>query len=160
MNIESVPINYPEGANVIFGQSHFIKTVEDLHEVCATATPSMKFGIAFSEASGPCLVRHSGNDEALTQIAADNMMRLGCGHTFLIIIVDAFPIHVLKAIQACPEVCRIFCATGNRVEALVVRDDQGGGVIGVIDGDKPTGIETETDQQARREFLRVIGHKP
>ena len=159
MNIESVPIKFPEGANIIFGQSHFIKTVEDLHEICATATPAMKFGLAFSEASGPRLVRHSGNDAALTQLAADTMMRLGCGHTFLIILVDAFPIHVLKAIQACPEVCRVFCATGNPIQALVVRNDQGGGVIGVIDGDKPVGIETEADQQTRREFLRMIGHK-
>jgi adenosine/AMP kinase len=159
MNIESVPIEFPEGANIIFGQSHFIKTVEDLHETLATAVPSMKFGLAFCEASGPRLVRHSGNDATLTQIAADNIMRLGCGHTFLIIIVDAFPIHVLKAVQACQEVCSIFCASGNPVKALVVRDDQGGGVIGVIDGDKPAGIETETDQQKRREFLRMIGHK-
>ncbi len=159
MDIERVAIKFPEGANIIFGQSHFIKTVEDLHEVLATATPSMKFGLAFSEASGPCLVRHSGNDPELTRIAAGNVLRLGCGHCFLIIMQDAFPIHALKAVQACPEVCGIFCATGNPVTALVARDEAGGGVIGVIDGAKPAGIETEADQETRRRFLRTIGHK-
>jgi hypothetical protein len=159
MTIESVPITFPEGANIIFGQSHFIKTVEDLHEIMATATPTIKFGLAFSEASGPRLVRHSGNDPDLARTAADNLMRLGCGHCFLIILVDAFPIHALKAVQACPEVCGIFCATGNPVSALVVRNDSGGGVVGVIDGEQPVGIETEDDQKARRDFLRMIGHK-
>lgn len=159
MDIERVAIKVPEGANIIFGQSHFIKTVEDLHEVLATATPSMKFGLAFSVASGPCLVRHSGNDAELTRVAADNVMRLGCGHCFLIIMQDAFPIHVLKAVQACPEVCGIFCATGNPVTALVARDESGGGVVGVIDGAGPAGSETEEDQETRHRFLRTIGHK-
>lgn len=159
MNIDSVPIKFPEGANIIFGQTHFIKSVEDLHEAMATSAPGIKFGVAFSEASGPCLVRHSGNDPALAQQAAENIARLGCGHTFLIIMVDAFPIHALNAVKACPEVCHVFCATGNSVNALVVRDNQGGGVIGVIDGAKPTGIETPADQDKRRAFLRMIGHK-
>jgi len=159
MNIEPVPIRYPEGANIIFGQTHFIKSVEDLHEVMVTSTPTVKFGLAFSEASGPCLVRYAGNDAALAQIAAENLMRLGCGHTFLIIMKDAFPIHVLNAVKACPEVCHVFCATGNPVTALVVRDDQGGGVIGVIDGAKPSGTETAADQEERRGFLRAIGLK-
>jgi len=159
VNIESVPMRFPEGANIIFGQSHFIKTVEDLHEIMATAAPAIKFGIAFSEASGPCLIRHSGNDSELTKQAADNLTRLACGHTFLIIMVDAFPIHALNAVKACPEVCRIFCATGNHVSALVVRNEEGGGVIGVIDGLKPQGVESETDQETRRNFLRTIGHK-
>ncbi|MEW5701640.1 MAG: adenosine-specific kinase [Candidatus Zixiibacteriota bacterium] len=159
MTIEPVPIKFPEGANIIFGQTHFIKSVEDLHEAMATSTPSVKFGLAFSEASGPCLVRHTGNDPTLAQVAAENLMRLSCGHTFLIIMTEAFPIHVLNAVKACPEVCRVFCATGNPVTALVVRDDHGGGVIGVIDGVKPAGIETPADQEKRRSFLRLIGHK-
>jgi adenosine/AMP kinase len=159
MNIETVPIRFPEGANIIFGQSHFIKTVEDLHEVMAAATPTAKFGIAFSEASGPCLIRFSGNDSELAQIAAENLMRLGCGHTFLIIMRDTFPIHCLNAVKACPEVCRIFCATGNPIMALVARNDTGGGVIGVIDGIRAKGIETPADQDKRRAFLRTIGLK-
>lgn len=159
MDIEGVPILFPEGANIIFGQSHFIKTVEDIHEVMATSAPSIKFGLAFSEASGPCLIRHSGNDPDLTRQAAENLTRVGCGHTFLVIMTGAFPIHVLNGIKACPEVCRIFCATANPVTALVVRDAEGGGVVGVIDGFRSKGIETPADQQQRRDFLRKIGHK-
>jgi hypothetical protein len=159
MEIESVPLPFPEDTNIIFGQTHFIKSVEDLHEAMATSTPNVKFGLAFSEASGPCLVRFSGNDPALAQTAAENLMRLGCGHTFLIIMREAFPIHVLNAVKACPEVYRVFCATGNPVTALVVRDARGGGVIGVIDGAKPAGIETPADQEKRRAFLRTIGQK-
>jgi adenosine/AMP kinase len=159
MDIESVPLHFPDGANIIFGQTHFIKSVEDLHEAMATSTPNVKFGLAFSEASGPCLVRFSGNDQGLAQVAAENLMRLGCGHTFLIIMEEAFPIHVLGAVKACPEVCRVFCATGNHVTALVVRNTQGGGVIGVIDGAQPAGIETPADQEKRRAFLRTIGQK-
>ena len=159
MNIESVPIKFPEGANIIFGQSHFIKSVEDLHEIMATAAPAIKFGIAFSEASGPSLIRHSGNDPDLTKQAVENLTRLASGHTFLIIMTEAFPIHVLNAVKACPEVCRVFCATGNHVSALVVRNEEGGGVVGVIDGLKPKGVETEADQEVRRNFLRTIGHK-
>jgi len=159
MDIESVPLHFPEGANIIFGQTHFIKSVEDLHEAMATSTPGVRFGLAFSEASGPCLVRLSGNDHDLAQIAAESLMRLGCGHTFLIIMKEAFPIHVLSAVRACPEVCQVFCATGNPVIALVVRNPQGGGVIGVIDGSKPAGIETPADQEKRRAFLRTIGQK-
>lgn len=160
MEIEPVELNFPEGANIIFGQSHFIKTVEDLHEIMATSAPSIKFGLAFSEASGPCLVRHSGSDPDLTKQATDNIVRLGCGHTFLIIMGEgAFPIHVLNAVKSCPEVCRIFCATGNAVTALVVRNEDGGGVVGVIDGFAPKGVEGEEDQEKRRSFLRMIGHK-
>lgn len=159
MDIEQVPISFPEGANIIFGQSHFIKTVEDIHEVLATSAPSIKFGLAFSEGSGPCLIRYSGNDPEFTKQATENLERLACGHTFLIIMTDAFPIHVLNAVKSCPEVCRIFCATGNAVTALVVRDDRGGGVIGVIDGFKPKGVESEADQEKRHAFLRTIGHK-
>jgi len=159
MTIESVSISFPEGANIIFGQTHFIKSIEDLHEIMATSAPGIKFGIAFSEASGPCLIRHSGNDPGLTESAAENLMRLACGHTFLIIMKEAFPIHVLNAVKSCPEVCRVFCATGNPVSALVVRDTQGGGVIGVIDGQAPKGVESDTDKEKRRSFLRMIGHK-
>ena len=159
MTIEQIPISFPEDANIIFGQTHFIKSVEDLHEAMATSAPSVRFGLAFSEASGPCLVRHSGNDAAMAQQAADNLLSLGCGHTFLIIMTVAFPIHVLNAVKACPEVCRVFCATGNPVTALVVRNEAGGGVIGVIDGAGPKGIETSSDKDKRRAFLRAIGHK-
>lgn len=159
MTIEPVAVTFPEGANIIFGQSHFIKTVEDLHEIMATGAPGVRFGIAFSEASGPCLIRHSGNDPALAAAAAENLERIACGHTFLIIMKEAFPIHVLNAVKACPEVCRVFCATGNPVTALIVRDEQGGGVVGVIDGQAPKGIESEPDQAKRRAFLRTIGHK-
>lgn len=159
MNIDSVPIAFPEGANIIFGQSHFIKTVEDLHEIMATSAPSIKFGIAFSEASGPCLIRHSGNDPGLTKQAVENLTRLASGHTFLIIMTGAFPIHVLNAVKSCPEVCRIFCATGNPAIALAVRNEEGGGVIGVIDGLKPQGVESDADKKTRHAFLRTIGHK-
>jgi adenosine/AMP kinase len=160
MDIEPVALKVPEGANIIFGQSHFIKTVEDLHEIMATSVPSVKFGLAFSEASGPCLVRHSGNDPDLTQQATDNIVRLASGHTFLIILGEgAFPIHVLNAVKSCPEVCRIFCATGNAVTALVARNEDGGGVVGVIDGFAPKGVEGQEDQETRRSFLRTIGHK-
>lgn len=159
MAISEVPITFPEGANIIFGQSHFIKTVEDLHEAMATSAPGIEFGLAFSEASGPCLVRTSGNTPELIDQAGENLTRLACGHTFLIIMRGAFPIHVLNAVKACPEVCRVFCATGNPVIALVVRNDSGGGVVGVIDGAAPKGVETQADKDKRREFLRMIGHK-
>jgi len=159
MTIAEVPIRFPEGANIIFGQSHFIKSVEDLHEVMATSAVGIEFGLAFSEASGPCLVRTSGNKPELVEQAAENLTRLACGHTFLIIMQGAFPIHVLNAVKSCPEVCRVFCATGNPVVALVVRNESGGGVIGVIDGDAPKGIETDVDKDNRREFLRMIGLK-
>ena len=131
MNIESVPIRFPEGANIVFGQTHFIKSVEDLHEVMATSAPSIKFGLAFSEASGPCLIRHSGNDAELTGQAAENLVRLGCGHTFLIIMTGAFPIHVLNGIKSCPEVCRIYCASGNPVTAYFVLCEKCQGTGGI-----------------------------
>ena len=159
MDITDVPIRFPEGANIIFGQSHFIKTVEDLHEVMAASVPGVEFGLAFSEASGPCLIRTSGNKPELVEQAAENLTRLACGHTFLIIMQGAFPIHVLNAVKACPEVCRVFCATGNPVVALVIRNEAGGGVIGVIDGDAPKGVEAKADKDKRRDFLRTIGLK-
>ncbi|MCD6497911.1 MAG: adenosine-specific kinase [Deltaproteobacteria bacterium] len=159
MELESVRIEFPEGANIILGQSHFLKTIEDLYEIVVSSAPSVKFGIAFCEASGPRLVRVEGNDHELESIAADNAMKLGAGHSFLIVIKDAFPINMLNAIKQCPEVCGIFCATANPVEAVVARTEQGRGVLGVIDGQPPLGIEQADDVTQRRGFLRTIGYK-
>ncbi len=160
MNIESVEIRFPEGANIVFGQSHFIKSVEDIYEAMVNSVPSARFGIAFSEASGDRLVRHSGNDENLRKMAADNLVRIAAGHCFLVIMEDCFPINVLNAIKAVPEVCSIYCATANRVEAVVARNDSGdGAILGVIDGAAPVGIEDESGIAWRHDFLRKIGYK-
>ena len=159
MEIKTYQLEFPEGANIVFGQSHFIKTVEDLYEAMVTSSPSIRFGVAFCEASGPRLVRHDGNDDELRRIAAKNMMELGAGHTFLVVMKDGFPINVLNAIKAVPEVCRIFCATANPVQALYVETDQGRGVLGVVDGQSPLGIEGDEDVAKRKEFLRTIGYK-
>ncbi|HOT74905.1 MAG TPA: adenosine-specific kinase, partial [Candidatus Wallbacteria bacterium] len=132
----------PEGLNFIFGQSHFIKTIEDLYEILITSSTAIKFGIAFSEASGPCLIRKSGNDEGLINLACENLMQISCGHTFIIFMKDAFPINVLNQIKNCQEVVRIFCASANPVYVLKTSNEQGGGVVGVIDGYAPKGIET------------------
>jgi len=159
MELKNIRLSVPEDSNIIVGQSHFIKTVEDLYEVVATGCPHSKFGIAFCEASGPCLIRVDGNDEELKKTAAENAISLGAGHTFVILLRDAFPINVLNAVKACPEVCAIFCATANPLEAVVAETDQGRGVLGVIDGFSPKGVETQADASARREFLRTIGYK-
>ncbi len=159
MEIKVVPLTLPEGCNIILGQTHFIKTVEDLYEIITTSCPQVKFGVAFCEASGPCLVRIEGNDESLSRIAAENAMSLGAGHTFVILLKDAFPINVLNAVKSCAEVCNIFCATANPLQALVAVTSQGAGVLGVIDGSSPKGIEVETDIRNRKEFLRKIGYK-
>jgi len=159
MEILNIRLSVPEECNIIVGQSHFIKTAEDLYEILVTSCPHSKFGIAFCEASGPCLIRTEGNDGELKKIAADNAASMGAGHTFVILLKDAFPINVLNAIKACPEMCNIFCATANPLEVILAVTDQGRGVLGVVDGFPPKGVETEADVKARKEFLRKIGYK-
>jgi adenosine/AMP kinase len=159
MELKTVKMVYPEGANIIIGQTHFIKTAEDLYEVMVNSSPQLKFGLAFSEASGPCLIRGEGNDEELKDAAIKNVETLGAGHTFVIILRDGYPVNVLNGIKACREVCSIFCATANPVEVIVAQTGQGRGVLGVIDGFKPKGVETEEDVRTRRKFLRQIGYK-
>lgn len=159
MEIKVVQMTIPDGCNIILGQSHFIKTVEDLYEIITTSCPQVKFGIAFCESSGPCLVRIEGNDDALSKIAAENAFSLGAGHTFIILLKDAFPINVLNAVKSCSEVCGIYCATANPLQAMVVETSQGSGILGVIDGSAPKGIEGDADIRNRKEFLRKIGYK-
>ena len=159
IEIEVVPLNYPEGCNVILGQSHFIKTVEDVFEAVACTVPGERFGMAFSEASGPRLVRSDGTDLELRSVAEQNLLRLGCGHTFIVVLGSAFPIQVLNSIKAVPEVCRIFCATANPVQVIVGRSGQGGGIMGVIDGDPPLAVEIEEDVENRQLLIRRLGYK-
>ncbi len=159
MQLCTVRIQKSDEVNLILGQAHFIRTVEDLHEALVTSVPGLKFGVAFCESSGDRLVRHSGTDEGLRQQAADNIRALGAGHVFLILLGNAFPIHVLRAIHQVPEVCRIFCATANPVEVVVAETEQGRGVLGVIDGQLPLGIEGPADIEKRKAFLRTIGLK-
>jgi uncharacterized protein len=159
MEIISVRLEIPEDANIILGQTHFIKTVEDVYEIIVTGVPGAKFGIAFNEASGPCLIRSDGNDEDLVQAAIRNCQALAAGHTFNLIMRQAYPVNVLNAIKQCPEVCSIYCATANPVEVIVARSEQGSGILGVIDGYSPGGIETAGDKEKRRDFLRMIGYK-
>jgi len=159
MELDLVLIEKPQDVNLILGQSHFVKTVEDLHEVLVTAVPGIKFGLAFCEASGPTLVRRSGTDRALTELAAKNLSRIAAGHTFLILLDGAYPINVLNAVKAVPEVCSIFCATANSVQVVVAHSEQGRGILGVIDGSSPKGIETESDVAQRKGLLRQIGYK-
>jgi adenosine/AMP kinase len=159
MNIEAVAIDKPETTNFILGQSHFIKSVEDLHEAIVTTAPHLRFGVAFCESSGPALVRRTGNDEALTDLAARNAMAVGAGHSFMIFLEGGFPINILNAIKAVPEVCQIFCATSNRVDVVVAEAGTGRAILGVIDGISPKGIESEQDVEARVAFLRKIGYK-
>ncbi|MEX2422119.1 MAG: adenosine-specific kinase [Actinomycetota bacterium] len=158
MDISTVRFDKPDDLNVIVGQSHFIKTVEDLHETCVHV-PGLKFGIAFNEASGPCLVRRSGNDPDLVQIAVGGAQAIGAGHVFVIALRDGFPISVLNAVKAVPEVCRIYCATANPLEIVVGQTEQGRGVLGVIDGSSPLAVETEQDEAERKELLRRFGYK-
>ncbi len=159
MELKIVPIENPEELNVILGQTHFIKTVEDLHETLVTAIPGIKFGLAFCEASGPALVRHSGTDEKLTKLAVKNAQAIGAGHTFFIFLEGSFPVNVLNAVKAVPEVCHIICATANQVQVIVAETKQGRGILGVIDGVSPKGVETEADIATRKKFLRTIGYK-
>ncbi len=159
LEIKTVRVEIPEGCNLILGQSHFIKTVEDLYEAMVNSTPNIKFGIAFCESSGACLVRHAGNDEELEKIAAENVLKIGAGHCFLVFLKNAFPINVLNTVKSVPEVCSIYCATANPVEVVVVETEQGRGILGVVDGFKPKGIEQERDIEERKKFLRKIGYK-
>jgi len=159
MNLHAVPIENPQGLNVILGQSHFIKTVEDLHEALAGAVPGIRFGLAFCEASGPRLVRTSGTDPALVDLAARNAMAIGCGHTFLIVLGNAFPVNVMAAVRQVPELCQIYCATANPVRVIVAETDGDRGVLGVVDGQPPLGIEGAQDKAARHDLLRKFGYK-
>jgi adenosine/AMP kinase len=159
MELETVKVAVPENCNVILGTAHFIKTVEDIYEALVNAVPSIKFGLGFCEASGPCLVRGEGNNEELKSLATNNASRLGCGHSFIIFLKNAYPINVLDKIKQVPEVCTIHAATANPLEVIVAETEQGRGILGVIDGFKTKGIETEEDVTARKEFLRKIGYK-
>ena len=159
MELDVVRIDKPEDLNVIIGQSHFIKTVEDLHEALVGAAPQLKFGLAFNEASGPRLVRRSGNDPELVELAVRNAQAIGAGHVFVVFMREGYPINVLGAIRQVPEVCSIFCATANPVEVLVAQTGLGRGIAGVVDGQAPLGVENADDQAARRELLRKIGYK-
>ncbi len=159
MELTTVRLEIPEGGNLILGQTHFIKSVEDLYEAVVNTVPQMKFGIAFNEASGPCLTRVEGNDDDLRSMAARNATAIGAGHVFVIVLRDGYPMNILTRIKDVPEVCSIYCATANPVEVVVAETEQGRGVLGVIDGFRPKGIETEQDAKTRREFLRKIGYK-
>lgn len=159
MDLHVVRIEKPEDMNFILGHAHFIKTVEDLYEAIVQTNPSMKFGIAFCESSGPALVRYAGNDQRLIEIAQKNAMNLAAGHTFIIMMENGFPINILNAIKNVPEVCRIHCATANPTEVIVAETEQGRGILGVVDGIRTKGIETEADVAKRKEFLRKIGYK-
>jgi hypothetical protein len=159
MKLELVGISKPDDVNVILGQSHFIKTVEDLYEALVTAVPGVQFGVAFCEASGACLIRVEGSDDAMKALAVQNARAIGAGHTFFIALRNAYPINVLHAIKACPEVCRIFCATANALQVVVAESEQGRGVLGVIDGASPQGVEDAAGVAWRHGLLRKIGYK-
>ena len=159
MELINVKIDKPEDLNMILGQTHFIKTVEDIHEALVNSVPGIKFGIGFCEASQQCLVRFSGNDDELIELAKKNAMALAAGHTFIVFIKEAFPLNILQTIKRVPEVCSIYCATANPVEVIVAESDLGRGIMGVIDGFKTKGIETVADIVDRKEFLRKIGYK-
>jgi len=159
MELKTVPLEIPEGGNVILGQTHFIKTVEDIYEAIVNTVPQMKFGVAFNEASGPCLTRVDGNDAELQAMAARNATALAAGHVFVVAMKDGYPINVLGRIKDVPEVCSIYCATANPVQVVIAETEQGRGVMGVIDGFRPKGVETAEDVEKRRSFLRMIGYK-
>jgi uncharacterized protein len=159
MDLKTVRILIPEGANIILGQTHFIKTAEDLFEILAGSSPHLKFGVAFTEASGPCLIRHEGNDGDLTLAAVNAVQSIGAGHVFAVIMRDGFPINVLNSIKMCPEVCRVYCATANPLEVVVAETPQGRGILGVIDGASPKGVEQDADRASRKAMLRNFGYK-
>jgi len=159
MEIKIVKIEKPAEVNIIVGQSHFIKTAEDIYEALINSVPGIKFGIAFCEASGLCLVRCEGTDEELIKCAAKNALAIGAGHSFIIILKNAYPVNVLKAIKDVPEVCSIYCATANDTEIIIAETDQGRGILGAIDGAKIKGIENEKDREERKKLLRKIGYK-
>jgi len=157
--VEIVQLPLPKGVNIIIGQSHFIKSTEDIYEAIVNSCPSIKFGLGFCEASGDRLVRYEGNDEELKRLAAETCLKIGAGHVFVIYLKDGWPINVLNALKNVPEVTRIFAATANPIQAVVVETEQGRGLLGVVDGYKPVGIETEEKIRERRDFLRKIGYK-
>ena len=159
MEIKTIKMVTPEGVNIIIGQTHFIKTVEDLYEIMVGSVPNARFGIAFCEASCNCLVRKEGNDEEMIEIAVKNSSSIACGHTFVITMKDVFPINVLNAIKNCQEVCSIFCATANPVEVVIAETELGRGIMGVIDGSAPKGIESDKDIKERKALLRKFGYK-
>lgn len=159
MELKSVRVEIPENANVVVGQTHFIKSAEDIYEAVVTSVPQAKFGLAFCEASGPCLVRIEGNDEKLKKAASENASRIGAGHTFVLLVENAYPINILNRIKEVPEVCSIFCATANPVDVIVAENERGRGIMGVIDGEKPKGVESPKDAEDRKSFLRMIGYK-
>ncbi|EHC15078.1 hypothetical protein CEN49_13920 [Fischerella thermalis CCMEE 5273] len=159
MEFKSVVMEIPEGSNIIIGQTHFIKTVEDLYEIMVGTSPQVKFGLAFCEASGVCLIRVAGNDRNLEEVATKNAQNLAAGHSFVILLKEAYPINFLNAIKQCPEVCNIYCATANPVQVIVAETEQGRGIMGVIDGFSPKGVESAEDVKARKELLRKFGYK-
>ncbi|MGB3346541.1 MAG: adenosine-specific kinase [Candidatus Humimicrobiia bacterium] len=159
MELKVIKIEKPDEMNFILGQSHFIKTVEDIYEVMIGSMPNIKFGIGFCESSGPCLVRYEGNDEKLIELAKKNALNIGAGHAFIIFMENAYPINVLNSIKSVPEVCRIFCATANQTEIVIGETEKGRAILGVIDGAKSKGIESEEDIKFRKELLRKIGYK-
>lgn len=159
MELKLVTATVPEGANIIIGQAHFIKTVEDLYEVMKTTAPEAKFGVSLCEASGPCLVRSEGNDGEMKRSAIENALAIGSGHVFVIVMKNAFPISVLNQVKACPEVAKVFCATANPLQVIVAETEQGRGVLGVVDGASPMKAESEKDVEERKAFLRKIGYK-
>lgn len=159
VSLTTVRIENPEGLNVVLGQTHFIKSAEDLYEAVVNAVPQAKFGVAFCEASGPCLVRAEGNDDRLKDLAARNALAIGAGHTFVLFLRDAYPLNVLRALRDVPEVATLFCASANPVDVVIAENERGRGVLGVIDGERTKGIETEADRRERIAFLRKIGYK-
>jgi adenosine/AMP kinase len=159
MELKLIPIMIPTDANVIIGQSHFIKTVEDVYEAVVNTNPSIRFGVAFNEASGPCLIRHDGNDESLRQAAVEAAQAIGAGHIFVLFLREGFPINLTGRLRDVPEVVRLFCATANPVQVIVAESEQGRGILGVIDGSSPRGVESNDDITVRKEFLRKIGYK-
>ena len=159
LDLLAVPMEIPAEANIVIGQSHFIKTVEDIYEVLATTAPQAKFGLAFNESSGACLIRTEGNDPALREAAIRNAQALAAGHVFVLLVQNAYPINFLNALRNVPEVCSIFCATANPVQVVLAQSEQGRGVLGAIDGSPPKGVETEGDVAWRHELLRKIGYK-
>ena len=159
MEIKTIQVEIPDETNIIIGQTHFIKTVEDLYEIMVTSVPQAKFGIAFCEASGPCLIRSEGNDEGLKNTAIRNAEAIASGHSFVLLLKNAFPINVSNALKQCPEICSLYCATANPLEVIVAETEQGRGILGVVDGFKPKGVESAQDVITRKDFLRKIGYK-
>lgn len=159
LKISTVSVENPKEINLILGQSHFIKTVEDLYEILIQSSMTIKFGLAFCEASGDRLIRHDGNDQALIDLAVKNAEKIACGHSFIIFLENAFPINVLNAVKSCSEVCRIYCATANPLDVIVAENEKGRGIMGVIDGATPLGVEKEEDQTKRKELLQLFGYK-